>query len=513
MRTKVPDFLKYLLVLVMWLQVGKIHSQSNVKYTYINTEDQKVILTNLGDVSQDIGGYWFCLGPGAYIPISQSITASGLSTEDRILEPGASIMLNYDRLNPVSGGLALFANANFESEDPSIVLDFVQWGSGGHIRTEQAVTAGRWNNANEFLTVPSPYVTSVGGSISEWSTCNTEAGSIAIDRSSVNSSTLVSQGDVNAIICIDGVPDPISVNVSGDVSGTNTGWMITDTATGEILGLPSSGPFDLEGAGTGLCSIYHITYEVGVVGREVGMNMSDLGGCFDLSNPITVLRAAPNAGTVSIDAAASMAANSSTLVNGDVATICIDNNVAAPITVVRSGEESNLSYRYVITDDQNNILNITNSNAIDLSGAGAGVCRIWGWSYRGVADNGAGFINGPLADLEAANCSDISDNFATVVRLTGEDCGVLSTNDFEDVSLNIYPNPVSNILNLSGNLSSFNDLTVEIYNVRGAKVASQKIDQNNMSVNLQDLSDGLYLVNLIDGEKGLLTTKKVLKRQ
>ncbi|MCD2261062.1 hypothetical protein, partial [Psychroserpens luteolus] len=72
---------------------------------------------------------------------------------------------------------------------------------------------------------------------------------------------------------------------------------------------------------------------------------------------------------------------------------------------------------YVITnEDASVILAISPSATIDLNGAGVGTCQIWGWSYRGMADNGASFIGGPLADLDAAECSDISDNAVNVIR-------------------------------------------------------------------------------------------------
>lgn len=87
----------------------------------------------------------------------------------------------------------------------------------------------------------------------------------------------------------DGVPDPIDVNLGGNY-GDNSQWVITDAA-GTILALPAAPPFDLEGAGTGVCLIWHLSYEDGLVGAAVGNNATtDLSGCYDLSNPITVTR-------------------------------------------------------------------------------------------------------------------------------------------------------------------------------------------------------------------------------
>ena len=43
-------------------------------------------------------------------------------------------------------------------------------------------------------------------------------------------------------------------------------------------------------AGVGICLIWYLRYEDGLEGAEVGENANDLEGCFDLSNPIRVIR-------------------------------------------------------------------------------------------------------------------------------------------------------------------------------------------------------------------------------
>ena len=70
--------------------------------------------------------------------------------------------------------------------------------------------------------------------------------------------------------------------------GDNSLWVITD-ANLNILGTPPSPPFDLEGAGEGVCLIWHLSYADSVDLTGV-TNAADLMGCYDLSNPITVTR-------------------------------------------------------------------------------------------------------------------------------------------------------------------------------------------------------------------------------
>jgi len=80
---------------------------------------------------------------------------------------------------------------------------------------------------------------------------------------------------------------------------------------------------------------------------------------------------------------------------------------------------------FCLQDNNDNVLAFVNSadtNVLDLSGAPAGTCRIWGWSYRGLADP---IIGEPISQLTDDPCETISDNFITVTRLpAGNNNGV-----------------------------------------------------------------------------------------
>lgn len=158
------------------------------------------------------------------------------------------------------------------------------------------------------------------------------------------------------------------------VNGTNTGFVITD-ADLNILGLPptltAAQGVDFDGAGVGVCLIWHITYEEGIVGLEAGGNAGNLDGFFALSNSITVTRNGLNAGVISggpyeftVDGMADM-----------VSGIALDDS---DVTGARQ--------TWIITDEQNNILGlppmISNVEGVDFDGAGAGVCLIWHLSYE-----------------------------------------------------------------------------------------------------------------------------------
>ncbi|WP_010520860.1 T9SS type A sorting domain-containing protein [Aquimarina agarivorans] len=89
----------------------------------------------------------------------------------------------------------------------------------------------------------------------------------------------------------DGIADNVSgVSVSGS-KGAKTGWIVTDEAL-NILGTPPSPEaVNFDGAGTGVCFIWHIAYEDGLENLSTGNNVSDLKGNYDLSdNSVRVIR-------------------------------------------------------------------------------------------------------------------------------------------------------------------------------------------------------------------------------
>ena len=98
------------------------------------------------------------------------------------------------------------------------------------------------------------------------------------------------------------------------------------------------------------------------------------------------------------------------------------------IDVQHTTASPNLSYWYIITDANDNILAFANSaetSTLDLSGAPAGICHVWGWSYRGLGDPVPGENISTLTDDA---CEAISENFITVIRNAGDECEV-TTND------------------------------------------------------------------------------------
>ena len=147
----------------------------------------------------------------------------------------------------------------------------------------------------------------MGQNISGLSGCYDLSNAVAVTRSSVNGGAIQLAGttDTTTSICVgEGTDDLITTEFvdAGVLSGTNGTYVITDNATGNILGIPAAGPFNLEGAGAGVCDVWYLRYETGLTGLAMGQNISGLSGCYDLSNAISVTRLeGTDCNTLSID--------------------------------------------------------------------------------------------------------------------------------------------------------------------------------------------------------------------
>ncbi|WP_323786857.1 T9SS type A sorting domain-containing protein [Psychroserpens sp.] len=91
-------------------------------------------------------------------------------------------------------------------------------------------------------------------------------------------------------------------------------------------------------------------------------------------------------------------------------------------------------------------------------------------------------------------------------NLTVQD-GTLSTQDFQFETVKIFPNPVDDVLNIQSNEAIDK---VEIFNLLGQRIKALDIGSNPNSIDMSDLSQGLYLIQV--GINGKDSTYKVLKK-
>ncbi|UGS23597.1 S8 family serine peptidase [Flavobacterium channae] len=99
----------------------------------------------------------------------------------------------------------------------------------------------------------------------------------------------------------------------------------------------------------------------------------------------------------------------------------------------------------------------------------------------------------------------------TISNFTIEICAVtasLSSNDNVLNSLTVYPNPAKGIVNIDLAGAVTGDTTYELFDVQGRKVITKVSSNNIETLNVENLSDGIYMLSIQNGSAK--TTKKVV---
>ncbi len=327
----------------------------------------------------------------------------------------------------------------------------------------------------------------VGANAADLEGCFDLSNPITIDRRGVDGGVLtLPDGSDSLSICAgDGMSDAFDV-VLTDTVGSNFAWVITD-ADLNILGLPGAPPFDLEGAGPGICLLWALSFEDGLVGAEVGANAADLEGCFDLSNPITIDRRGVDGGVL-------------TLPDGsDSLSICAGDGMSDAFEVVLTDTVGS-NFAWVITDADLNILGLPGAPPFDLEGAGPGICLVWGLSF----EDG---LTGAVVDSNAANlegCFDLS-NPITVLRndFNAGECETTSTRDRPSVSaFEVRPNPVTDRLQIAYEGLADRGGQLFIMDVRGAVLETQTLAHGaaTLDISVGQLPAGIYLARITSSD-------------
>src|SRR5690554_2119801 len=131
------------------------------------------------------------------------------------------------------------------------------------------------------------------------------------------------------------------------------------------------------------------------------------------------------------------------------------------------------------------------------------------------ADNDGNYIAGGSFNVEIFKNNNLVGSLYTtgesdffVAKLANSECGSgLSTDDFNALSFNVYPNPTTGIINVetTEQLSSYT-----IYDATGRMVRENRFDSNNQ-INLENVNNGIYFIRIVTVE-GNAGTVKVVKR-
>ena len=83
--------------------------------------------------------------------------------------------------------------------------------------------------------------------------------------------------------------------------------------------------------------------------------------------------------------------------------------------------------------------------------------------------------------------------------------------DEENVSMfHVYPNPANNEFTISLN-SIQNNIEMDVYEVLGNKVINRTLTNETSTINIEQLSNGLYFVRLVDANSNIIYTQRLVK--
>lgn len=109
-------------------------------------ESATIEIGNLGPDAGDLTGFWIAVHP-FYLEIPSMIIAPGKAIIVSIAEEAdPELVIPAAGLLPVlksgSGEIGLYSSGGFG--DPDAIVDYVEWGSTGHVRSGVAIEAGLW---------------------------------------------------------------------------------------------------------------------------------------------------------------------------------------------------------------------------------------------------------------------------------------------------------------------------------------------------------------------------------
>jgi hypothetical protein len=586
-------------IIVLTAVQSSLNAQSGVVINEVSATNQ-IEFKNTGMSTVDISSYFLCDFP-TYTQISNLTVVSGSTN----LAPGALVVISGWNVDEADSELGLYSSPNYGSA--AAIVSYVEWGSSGHTRASVAIAAGIWT-ANNF--VPS----FASGESIAYAGAGITAASWTVGEPTIgaeNSGGCTAEGGSLSggpfTFCVgDGVADMImngAITLNGN-SGTNSAWVITDDQ-GVILDIPTNySDVDFDAADPGTCLVWHLSFEDGLTGAEVGLNASGLEGCFDLSNSIEVFRNSPVGGTL----------------EGGPFTFCVEDGIADMIMdgLITLTGNSGANSQWVVTDDQGNILGLPPTySVVDFDDAGDGTCLVWHLSFEDgltgaeVGQNASGlqgcfslsnpievFRNSPVGgtleggpftfcvgdglmdmimegdislsgnsgansawvvtddqgvilglptsysevdfeDAESGTClvwhlsfedgltgaevgmnaADLSGCFSlsnsiTVNRLTGEFCIITSVKNENSPEINLFPNPTSGLLRLTGDFETTQSaVTVQVYQTTGQLLESITLNNKsslNETIDISNYAAGIYLINVISDNS--LRTMKLFKQ-
>jgi hypothetical protein len=87
---------------------------------------------------------------------------------------------------------------------------------------------------------------------------------------------------------------------------------------------------------------------------------------------------------------------------------------------------------------------------------------------------------------------EISSNMTKTVALSAVSTGI---NEISDMNIDVYPNPTNGVVNID-NIQGYNEATLKILDMTGKVVHVEELKDVNNTIELEDKSEGLYMMRL-----------------
>jgi len=286
-------------------------------------------------------------------------------------------------------------------------------------------------------------------------------------------------------ICVGtGSPQGINVTLTGAV-GPNGIWALTQTNGDVVATRPNNAQFNLDIYPPGSYRIAHMRYDNTVVLTGI-TNPSQLTGCFDISNLLTVnLSAVPNGGTISTISPT---------------TVCVGNAVADIVSVTRTGLVGAGAAYGVLRLSTNTIVASQAGPNFNFDGFAPGVYRIYSIAFQAGAT-----VAGVTNPSNLAGCFDLS-NFITV-----------TANSCTPANLTSSPNPTAGQSFVTFSVANEEYTTVEVYDMSGRQITSlfNQVVESGVEYRLefdgQNLPNGIYIYRLTTGSEVLIEKFMIAK--
>jgi photosystem II stability/assembly factor-like uncharacterized protein len=226
---------------------------------------------------------------------------------------------------------------------------------------------------------------------------------------------------------------------------------------------------------------------------------------------------------------------------GDAGTIKRTTNGGSTWLTVASGTTDNLyDLHFVNTSTgfiaagNGTILKTTNGGASWTSLVSGTTEFLYAVCFKNVADGYVAGANGTILKTTdggttwTAEVSGVStDGINDLVYINGHfmaitNSGKILTNEIssnvgidqvsvDELSVNLFPNPASDLVSLYFNNPSASPLNILIFNANGTLVQSELLTENNQTFNITNLTNGVYFVRITNGE-GVIDKKLVVQK-